>query len=90
MSTQEGSKAAIGTWSSTEDERLRSAVAKHGLRWVLVAAEVGTRNGEQCAKRWNDYVKPDLDHSPWTAQEVGCPYISCVFYAFAVSTSTGG
>jgi len=36
---------------------------------MSVAAEVGTRSGEQCAKRWNDYVNPDLDHSPWSTQE---------------------
>ncbi|KAK0637391.1 Homeodomain-like protein, partial [Bombardia bombarda] len=58
-----------GMWSTPEDERLREAVARHGTRWVSVAADVGTRNGEQCAKRWNDYVNPDLDHSPWSADE---------------------
>jgi hypothetical protein len=35
-----------------------------------VAAYVGTRNAEQCAKRWNDNVNPDLDHSFWSAEEV--------------------
>lgn len=72
MSTQEtiGRVAATGTWSDAEDERLRAAVAKHGPRWIYVAAEVDTRNGEQCAKRWNDHVNPDIDHSPWSTQEV--------------------
>jgi hypothetical protein len=70
MSTQETRTATTGTWSDTEDERLREAVAKHGPRWMSVAAEVGTRSGEQCAKRWNEYVNPDLDHSPWSTQEV--------------------
>ncbi|KAI0007212.1 hypothetical protein F4779DRAFT_619834 [Xylariaceae sp. FL0662B] len=58
-----------GTWSPAEDGRLREAVAKHGTRWVAVANEVGTRNGDQCAKRWNENLNPDLDHSPWTARE---------------------
>lgn len=58
-----------GRWSATEDNRLREAVAKCGTRWVAVAADVGTRNAEQCAKRWNDNVNPDLDHSFWSAEE---------------------
>ncbi|KAF2654188.1 hypothetical protein K491DRAFT_717360 [Lophiostoma macrostomum CBS 122681] len=69
MTTKETQKVATGSWSDTEDERLKVAVTKHGPRWTSVAAEVGTRNGEQCAKRWNDYVNPDLDHSPWSLQE---------------------
>ncbi|KAH6845620.1 hypothetical protein B0I37DRAFT_380706 [Chaetomium sp. MPI-CAGE-AT-0009] len=58
-----------GRWSAAEDDRLREAVAKCGTRWVAVAADVGTRNAEQCAKRWNDNVNPDLDHSFWSAEE---------------------
>ena len=54
-----------------EDTRLREAVTRSGTRWVAVAADVGTRNAEQCAKRWNDNVNPDLDHSFWSAEEVG-------------------
>ncbi|KAL2871190.1 SANT/Myb-like DNA-binding domain-containing protein [Aspergillus lucknowensis] len=58
-----------GTWSPAEDARLREAVAKHGTRWVSVASEVQTRNGDQCAKRWNGKLNPGLDHSPWTQDE---------------------
>ena len=61
----------VGTWMPAEDEKLKEAVAKHGTRWVVVASEVGTRNGDQCAKRWNENLNPDLDHSPWCAVEVG-------------------
>lgn len=59
-----------GTWLAVEDARLREAVAKYGTRWVRVAGEVGTRNGDQCAKRWNENLNPELDHSPWTPEEV--------------------
>ncbi|KAK3389473.1 hypothetical protein B0H63DRAFT_556622 [Podospora didyma] len=64
-------RAAVnsGIWSAEEDQRLRDAVGKLGTRWLAVAIEVGTRNGEQCAKRWNDNVNPELDHSPWSAEE---------------------
>ncbi|KAI0836460.1 hypothetical protein F5Y06DRAFT_288430 [Hypoxylon sp. FL0890] len=58
-----------GTWSPAEDVRLRDAVAKYGTRWVVVAGAVGTRNGDQCAKRWNEKLNPELDHSPWSSRE---------------------
>ncbi|KAK3361476.1 Homeodomain-like protein, partial [Lasiosphaeria ovina] len=58
-----------GSWSSAEDERLRKAVSEAGTRWVAVASAVATRNAEQCAKRWNDKLNPELDHSPWSADE---------------------
>lgn len=59
-----------GTWLPVEDVRLREAVAKYGAQWVRVAGEVGTRNGDQCAKRWNENLNPELDHGPWTPEEV--------------------
>lgn len=59
-----------GTWKPAEDDRLKEAVAKHGPRWVVVASEVGTRNGDQCAKRWNENLNPELDHSSWCPVEV--------------------
>ncbi|KAI0430912.1 Homeodomain-like protein [Xylaria sp. FL1042] len=58
-----------GTWSAEEDARLRNAVAQHGTRWVIVAGDVSTRNGDQCAKRWNENLNPNLNHSPWSPAE---------------------
>ncbi|KAI1271183.1 Homeodomain-like protein [Xylaria sp. FL0933] len=58
-----------GTWSAEEDARLRNAVAQHGTRWVIVAGDVATRNGDQCAKRWNEKLNPALNHSPWSPAE---------------------
>lgn len=59
-----------GNWGPAEDARLRQAVSKYGFRWILVADEVGTRNGDQCAKRWKDNLDPQLDHSQWSPDEV--------------------
>ncbi|RYO90663.1 hypothetical protein DL762_002546 [Monosporascus cannonballus] len=58
-----------GPWSSEEDQRLRDAVKQYGTRWNKVSGEVGTRNGDQCWKRWNDSLDPNIDHSPWDANE---------------------
>lgn len=34
-----------------------------------MAKEVGSRSGDQCWKRWNDSLDPNLDHSQWTPSE---------------------
>lgn len=72
-SSQRTQTINVGRWSAAEDSRLREAVIKHGNRWIAVAPEVGTRNSEQCAKRWNDNLNPSLDHSFWSNEEVGSP-----------------
>ncbi|KAK4103384.1 hypothetical protein N658DRAFT_422159, partial [Parathielavia hyrcaniae] len=58
-----------GTWMPEEDEKLREAVERYGARWSKIAEAVGTRNGDQCWKRWYDCLDPRIDKSPWTAEE---------------------
>ncbi|KAI5926693.1 Homeodomain-like protein [Camillea tinctor] len=58
-----------GAWKSDEDERLVSAVEKHGQKWTLVANEVGFRSPDQCAKRWQSKLDPSLEPGGWTAEE---------------------
>ncbi|KAH6628169.1 hypothetical protein F5144DRAFT_604365 [Chaetomium tenue] len=58
-----------GTWMREEDERLREAVELYGARWSKIAEAVGTRNGDQCWKRWYDCLDPRIDKSPWTPEE---------------------
>ncbi|KAK4218912.1 hypothetical protein QBC37DRAFT_164731 [Rhypophila decipiens] len=58
-----------GTWTREEDQRLRDAVVIHGTRWSKIAQVVGTRNGDQCWKRWYDCLDPQIDKSPWTPEE---------------------
>ncbi|THC94255.1 hypothetical protein EYZ11_006264 [Aspergillus tanneri] len=59
-----------GLWAKQEDEQLKKAIAKHGTRWTVVASVVKTRSAEQCAKRWQHSLNPDLDRSEWTESEV--------------------
>lgn len=63
-----------GTWMREEDEKLREAVGLYGARWSKIAEAVGTRNGDQCWKRWYDCLDPRIDKSPWTPEEVSCQY----------------
>jgi hypothetical protein len=62
-----------GTWTEEEDDRLREAVKLYGGRWSRIAEVVGTRNGDQCWKRWYDCLDPRIDKSPWTAEDVSYP-----------------
>ncbi|KAL4803389.1 Homeodomain-like protein [Aspergillus unguis] len=58
-----------GTWTGAEDQLLRKAVAQYGFRWTRVAAMVGSRHPDQCAKRWHHSLDPNVKRSPWTAEE---------------------
>ncbi|EFQ93959.1 hypothetical protein PTT_08485 [Pyrenophora teres f. teres 0-1] len=54
-----------GQWSSSEDQLLVRGVEQHGQRWTVVASCVGTRSADQCAKRWQQSLDPNLDRSEW-------------------------
>ncbi|KAI9661321.1 MAG: hypothetical protein M1821_009648 [Bathelium mastoideum] len=58
-----------GTWEVDEDARLQRAVAAHGFRWSQVAEQVGTRNADQCVKRWQHSLDPSVDRSTWKPDE---------------------
>ncbi|EPS34780.1 hypothetical protein PDE_09744 [Penicillium oxalicum 114-2] len=58
-----------GVWKRDEDERLRHAVQQLGFKWSRVAAMVRCRNADQCAKRWQQVLRPDLNHMSWTPEE---------------------
>ncbi|KAH5254446.1 hypothetical protein HBI67_152120 [Parastagonospora nodorum] len=58
-----------GQWSKSEDELLARAVQEHGQRWTLVANCVESRSADQCAKRWQQSLDPELDHSEWRDEE---------------------
>ncbi|EAU35440.1 conserved hypothetical protein [Aspergillus terreus NIH2624] len=63
-------KVNKGPWTEEEDERLGKAVQHHGTKWAVVASVVGTRLPDQCSKRWMHALNPEIDHSPWTPEEV--------------------
>ncbi|KIY71166.1 hypothetical protein CYLTODRAFT_419022 [Cylindrobasidium torrendii FP15055 ss-10] len=57
-----------GGWAPDEDDRLRSAIDQYGPRWSMIASCVGTRNSDQCAKRWTDTLNPAIDRTSWTPE----------------------
>ncbi|KAI1324236.1 hypothetical protein F5Y16DRAFT_412151 [Xylariaceae sp. FL0255] len=58
-----------GAWNESEDNRLLEAVQKHSQRWTLVANDVGFRSPDQCAKRWQLKLDPNLEHRGWAVEE---------------------
>lgn len=58
-----------GQWARSEDDLLIKAVKQHGQKWTLVATSVTSRSADQCAKRWQQSLDPDLDRSEWLETE---------------------
>ncbi|KAJ6180057.1 hypothetical protein N7519_010518 [Penicillium mononematosum] len=58
-----------GVWTREEDERLQQAVQQLGFKWSRVATMVQCRNADQCAKRWQQTLRPGLKHTSWTPED---------------------
>jgi hypothetical protein len=56
-------------WSPAEDAKLTAAVKQRGDDWVLVSLLVPGRTNEQCQKRWNKSLNPDIKNGFWTPEE---------------------
>ncbi|KAK2879436.1 hypothetical protein FQN49_000871 [Arthroderma sp. PD_2] len=64
-----GSHIKKGVWTAEEDIQLQEAVGLLGLKWTQVSERVGTRNSDQCAKRWAYALNPSVSHAPWTEEQ---------------------
>ncbi|KAG9245450.1 putative Myb transcription factor [Calycina marina] len=58
-----------GHWTQAEDKLLTDAVENYGKSWIVVANKIKSRNADQCSKRWNQFLDPELDRSQWTDDE---------------------
>ncbi|KAG6354220.1 hypothetical protein INS49_004824 [Diaporthe citri] len=59
-----------GTWEEGEDSALRDAVRLFGTKWSDVSRHVGSRQADQCARRWHQILKPDINRGRWSLYEV--------------------
>ncbi len=59
------------TWFSQEDRLLITHVERLGVRaWGDAVKTLNKRfTAKQCRDRWFNYLSPDLNHGPWTAEE---------------------
>ncbi|OBR03138.1 Myb family transcription factor [Colletotrichum higginsianum IMI 349063] len=58
-----------GPWSEEEDERLFTAVQTYGMNWSQVAAEVRSRNSDQCSSHWSQVLNPNINYCDWAEEE---------------------
>lgn len=57
-------------FSPCDDDRLRQIVELVGDDdWNLIAQYMQYRNPRQCRERWQNYLCPSLNRSPWTDEE---------------------
>jgi hypothetical protein len=57
-------------FSPADDRKLRSLVdAVDTVDWNAVAGEMEGKNPRQCHERWINYLAPNLNTEPWTADE---------------------
>ncbi|KQK05002.1 transcription factor RAX1 [Brachypodium distachyon] len=67
-------KASVkrGPWSPEEDEQLRRYVRAHGIggNWIALPHKAGLKRcGKSCRLRWLNYLRPDIRHGGYTAEE---------------------
>ena len=74
--TSKKSRSAAGKphpktqFTPAEDAKLTSIVQMVGEKdWDLVSQMMATRNPRQCRERYVKYLSPDINKSPWTADE---------------------
>ncbi|CAI0549538.1 unnamed protein product [Linum tenue] len=60
-----------GLWTPEEDAKILAYVSKHGTgNWTSIPKKAGLRRcGKSCRLRWNNYLRPDLNHESFTQQE---------------------
>jgi hypothetical protein len=59
-----------GNWDKEEDEKIIELVAKHGPNnWSKIASELDGRIGKQCRERWYNHLSPEINKTPWSAEE---------------------
>ena len=59
-----------GPWSQAEDHALMLLVSRSGAsNWVRISQMIQTRSPKQCRERYHQNLKPNLNHTPITAEE---------------------
>jgi myb proto-oncogene protein len=57
-------------FTAAEDVQLTDVVQHSGCKnWAAVARQIPGRNARQCRERWMNYINPNLERTPLTAEE---------------------
>ena len=70
MNTTKAQRVQKKKFTISEDALLRTLVKKYGDNdWERIAELMGGRNVRQCKDRWEYYLSPNVNNSPWTEEE---------------------
>ncbi|SCU83342.1 LAME_0C04808g1_1 [Lachancea meyersii CBS 8951] len=59
-----------GIWSNIEDQILKAAIEKYGThQWSKIASLLQKKTARQCELRWNEYLNPSLNFTPFSKDE---------------------
>ncbi|KAF5770162.1 putative transcription factor MYB-HB-like family [Helianthus annuus] len=70
-----------GPWSPEEDAKLKTFIEKYGTggNWIALPHKAGLKRcGKSCRLRWLNYLRPNIKHGEFTADE---DKIICSLYA---------
>ena len=57
-------------FTKKEDDQLIELVKKYGeSNWIIISCKMEHRNSRQCKDRWQQYLSPTTNRSPWTNEE---------------------
>lgn len=57
-------------WTNEENEKIVNHVKKFGPRnWKIIAAEIKTKNAQQCRDHYNDVLDPQINNGIWSKEE---------------------
>lgn len=77
-----------GPWRFEEDQALLEAIQLLGAeKWVVIATQVGARNGKQCRERWHNHLSPssELTEAAVDAHGMEIPELSFSFFRLSDS-----
>lgn len=59
-----------GIWTNLEDQIVKAAIQKYGThQWSKIASLLQKKSARQCEIRWNEYLNPKLNFTPFTKDE---------------------
>ncbi|EKX74370.1 conserved hypothetical protein [Theileria equi strain WA] len=59
-----------GVWKNSEDEVLKAAIMKYGLKsWSRVSSLLVNKSAKQCKARWYEWLDPNVKKTEWSREE---------------------
>ena len=71
LSPRDMGAVGLSKFTVEEDEKLIKLVKRQGkyVNWKNVSIEMETRTPRQCRERYQNYLSPEINNSPWTEAE---------------------